>query len=316
MWRLYDKDGEDRAYEIFKIPFISVVDKVFSHVRNLTYEYMPDQMTLFPVKTEQYDSWLIRELLNNCIAHTNYQLGGRIYVDEFDDKLKFSNPGSFIPENVEKVLEPSYNPPYYRNKTLADAMMQLHMIDTAARGIRRSFRIQKNKYFPLPDYKIDSPEEVQVTVYGKILDDTYMHILYERRDLDLQTVFLLDRVQKGLAIDKADALRLRKLELIEGRYPKVFVSYRIADITGSRTEYMKTKGFGDDIYKDIVLTTVRDLKSASRAEIVEVVGSSLPESLDNKQKIKKISNILASLKGLGRIGSEGNGRGARWFYIE
>lgn len=143
-----------------------------------------------------------------------------------------------------------------------------------------------------------------------------MHILYERRDLDLQTVFLLDRVQKGLAIDKADALRLRKLELIEGRYPKVFVSYRIADITGSRTEYMKTKGFGDDIYKDIVLTTVRDLKSASRAEIVEVVGSSLPESLDNKQKIKKISNILASLKELGRIGSEGNGRGARWFYIE
>ena len=70
------------------------------------------------------------------------------------------------------------------------------------------------------------------------------------------------------------------------------------------------------VYKDIVLTTVRDLKSASRAEIVEVVGSSLPESLDNKQKIKKISNILASLKELGRIGSEGNGRGARWFYIE
>lgn len=35
---------------------------------------MPNQMTLFPMETEQYDSWLMIELLNNSIAHLNYQL--------------------------------------------------------------------------------------------------------------------------------------------------------------------------------------------------------------------------------------------------
>lgn len=47
MWRLYGADGSDKDYEIFKIPFINVVDKVFSKVRNLTYRYMPNQLTLF-----------------------------------------------------------------------------------------------------------------------------------------------------------------------------------------------------------------------------------------------------------------------------
>lgn len=74
MWRLYGADGIDRDYEIYRIPFINVVDKLFNKIRNLTYRYMPNQTTLFPVETQQYDTWLLRELLNNCIAHSNYQL--------------------------------------------------------------------------------------------------------------------------------------------------------------------------------------------------------------------------------------------------
>ena len=147
MWRLYGADGSDKDYEIFKIPFINVVDKVFSKVRNLTYRYMPNQLTLFPMETEQYNSWLIRELLNNCIAHTNYQLGGRIYVNEFEDKIKFTNPGDFIPQKIENVLEVSYNPPFYRNQLLAESMVVFHMIDTATLGIRRAFNIQKRNIF-------------------------------------------------------------------------------------------------------------------------------------------------------------------------
>lgn len=166
MWRLYGVDGTDKDYAIFKIPFINVVDKVFAKVRNLTYRYMPNQMTLFPMETEQYDSWLMRELLNNSIVHSNYQLGGRIYVNEFDDKIKITNPGDFIPQRIENVLEVSYNPPFYRNQLLAEAMVAFHMIDTATLGIRRAYNIQKAKYFPMPDYDFSSGVQVDVTVYG------------------------------------------------------------------------------------------------------------------------------------------------------
>lgn len=70
MWRLYGANGEDKDYAIFTIPFINVIDKIFSKIRNLTYRYIPNQLTLFPIETQQYDTWLLRDLLNNCIAYT------------------------------------------------------------------------------------------------------------------------------------------------------------------------------------------------------------------------------------------------------
>ncbi len=296
MWRLYGADGMDKDYAIFKIPFINVVDKVFAKVRNLTYRYMPNQLTLFPVETEQYNSWLMRELLNNCIAHTNYQLGGRIYVNEFEDKIKFTNPGDFIPQKIENVLEVSYSPPFYRNKLLADSMMAFHMIDTATLGIRRAYNIQKAKYFPLPDYNVSSGTQVEVTVYGKTLNDNYMHILYDHQDLDLQTVFLLDRVQKGLSIEKEDVNRLRSLKLVEGRINSLYLSASASKSIDESTNYIKNKGFDDKYYKDLIVEYLKQYKKAKKKDIRELLWDKLPDALSDTQKEHKVSNLLAALK--------------------
>ncbi len=301
MWRLYGADGIDKDYAIFKIPFINVVDKVFKKVRNLIYRYMPNQMTLFPMETEQYDSWLVRELLNNCIAHSNYQLGGRIYVNEFDDKIKFSNPGDFIPQKIENVLEVSYNPPFYRNQLLAEAMVGFHMIDTATLGIRRAYNIQKAKYFPMPDYDVSSGIQVDVTVYGKTLNDNYMHILYEHQDLDLQEVFLLDRVQKGLPLEKGDANRLRALKLVEGRLGSLYLSASVAKSIEDEAGYIKNKGFDDQYYKDLIVEYLKKYEKANRKEIDKLLWDKLPDSLSDVQKKNKIHNMLTALKRKGII---------------
>lgn len=296
MWRLYGADNMDRDYAIFKIPFINVVDKVFAKVRNLTYRYMPNQMTLFPIETEQYDSWLMRELLNNCIAHTNYQLGGRIYVNEFEDKLKFTNPGDFIPQKIENVLEASYSPPFYRNQLLAESMAAFHMIDTATLGIRRAYNIQKAKYFPMPDYNVSTGTQVEVTIYGKILNDSYMHILYDHQDLDLQTVFLLDRIQKGLPVEKEDVDRLRAQKLVEGRLSSLYLSASAAKSIDESTTYIKNKGFDDKYYKDLIIEYLKQYRKAKKKDIRELLWDKLPDALSDKQKEYKIGNLLAVLK--------------------
>ena len=144
-WRLYNSKNDIQDYEIFKIPFITLSDRIFVKIRNLTYRYMPNQLTLFPTETKQYDMWLLRELMNNCLAHSDYTIGGRIYLNEFEDRLILSNPGSFLPGSIEPVLKPSYNPPYYRNQLLAEAMVKFNLIDTQTMGIRRAFRIQQEK---------------------------------------------------------------------------------------------------------------------------------------------------------------------------
>lgn len=304
MWRLYGTDNMDRDYAIFKIPFINVVDKVFAKVRNLTYRYMPNQMTLFPMETEQYDSWLMRELLNNCIAHTNYQLGGRIYVNEFEDKLKFTNPGDFIPQKIENVLEASYSPPFYRNQLLAESMATFHMIDTATLGIRRAYNIQKAKYFPMPDYNVSSGTQVEVTIYGKTLNDSYMYILYDHQDLDLQTVFLLDRIQKGLPVEKEDVDRLRGQKLVEGRLTSLYLSASAAKSIDESTTYIKNKGFDDKYYKDLIVEYLKQYKKAKKKDIRELLWDKLPDVLSDIQKENKIRNMLTALRKQGIIDTD------------
>lgn len=303
MWRLYSASEELRDYEIFKIPFINVVDQVFAKVRNLVYRYMPNQLSLFPTETQQYDTWLLRELLNNCIAHSNYQLGGRIYINEFDDKIIISNPGDFIPQSIEVVLKPTYNPPFHRNQLLAEAMVSFHMIDTATSGIKKVFRIQRNKFFPMPDYDLTQVNQVAVTVYGKVINEKYTYILFDHPELDLETVYLLDKVQKGeeASLSKDAIQYLRKHHLIEGRSGSLFLSAEVAKNINEEAQYIKNKGFDDRYYKDLIIEYLRTYHRASKEDMRSLLLDKLPDSKTTKQREDKIHNLLSALRQKGII---------------
>ena len=124
---------------------------------------------MFPEEVDQYDSFTIRESLNNCIAHQDYTKGCRINVIEGEDQLTFENAGLFIPNSVEQVVKDNSPESHYRNPFLATAMMNLNLVETAGGGIRKLFEIQKKKFFPLPEYEL-SADKVKVTFTGKIIN--------------------------------------------------------------------------------------------------------------------------------------------------
>lgn len=298
MWRLIDADGEIKDYEIFTIPFITVTEKLFAKIRNLTYRYMPNQLSLFPKETQQYDTWLLRELLNNCIAHSNYVLGGRIYVNEEEDCISIVNPGDFLPQKIENVLQKTYNPPFYRNQLLAEAMVKFHMIDTATSGIKKVYRIQKDKFFPMPDYDLSNGNQVRVKIYGKILDERYTYILFNHPELDLETVYLLDQVQKGNGsqLSKDAVQYLRKHNLIEGRVNNLYLSAGVSQAIDDEARYIKNKAFDDQYYKDLIVKYLKQYGKAKKKDIRNLLWDKLPDVLSDKQKEYKIGNLLASLK--------------------
>lgn len=311
MWRLFGSDGADKDYEIFSIPFINVTDKILMKIRNLRYRYLPNQMSLFTQETDQYDRWLLREILNNSIAHANYQLGGRIYINEFEDHITVSNPGDFLPENIETVLKPGYNPPFYRNQRLADGMVKFHMIDTATSGIRKVYRIQRDKFFPMPDYDLSKGNQVSVTIYGKILDEKYTNLLYANHDLDLETVFFLDQVQKRATIAKEDADRLREQGLIEGRYPNVYVSYKIAEAIGDKATYIKNRGLEDEVCIQLIMSALKH-GPAKKKDLYDSLQNALP-GLTPEKKSKKLANLLQKMRIDGLIDNKGKTLGTEWF---
>lgn len=86
---------------------------------------------------------------------------------------------------------------------------------------------------------------------------------------------MLDRVQKGFEITKEQSDYLRKDNLIEGRYPNIYISSDIAKITN--------KG------KDYILTYIEKFGKATREEINNLIYPKLPTNMKEKNK-NKIEN--------------------------
>ena len=295
-----DKTNVEKDYEHFSCPLLLNVDKVYHKIRNLKYRYIPSG-TLFPEEVEQYNPYLIREALNNCIAHQDYSLGGKIIVVENEDGfLHFTNAGSFIPHSIEKVILSDAPEYHYRNKFLANAMVNLNMIDTIGSGIKKMFIIQKDKFFPLPEYDL-SIDHVSVTIYGKILNINYALKLAQHPDLTLSEIIALDKVAKGKILNDNEIKLLKRKKLIEGRKPNFYVSASVAEITGEKDKYIKNRAFDKKYYKDLIISYLKKYKSASRYDIDNLLINKLPEFLTYEQKRTRIRNLLYEMSKKDRL---------------
>ena len=299
-WILKDKDNIEKDYEHFTCPFILNVDKVYEKIRNLKYRYIRSD-TLFPDEVDSYDPYIIREALNKCIAHQDYTMGGKITVVEFEDrKLVFSNKGNFIPENINNVISLDAPEPKYRNKFLAQAMVNLNLIDTIGSGIKKMFIIQKNKFFPLPEYELFN-DSVKVTIEGKVLDVKYASKLASMPELTLEEIILLDKIQKGHTINANEAKILKSKNLIEGKRPNIHISSNVAKVTDQKDEYIKMQGIDDEHYQALIIKYLVKFEKAKKADFEKLLLDKLPNVLDEKQKKNKIKNILQKLRINGEI---------------
>jgi len=310
-WVLRDKGEIEVDYAHFGPPLFLAVDRVFSKIRNLTVRYMSGE-TLFPLEVTQYDPWVIREALHNCIAHQDYRQSARITVTERPDSLMFTNRGDFIPGTVQSVIERDMPPDWYRNPFLAGAMVELKMIDTIGSGIKRMFRVQRDRNFPMPDYDLNKEGVVRVTIPGRVIDERYTRMLIERKDLTLMDVIALDKVQKGYPVTPEERTVLRKKRLIEGRHPNLYVSEIVAAEIDTRADYIRKRSFDRAYFKDMVVAYLQTYHEAERADIEDLLLDKVSDALNEDQKHQLIKSLLKEMRKEGTITAVGRTRGAKW----
>jgi len=309
-WILKDRDGFEKDYQIFNNPFILSVEDVYSKIRNLNYRYIKDS-TLFPEEILQYEPFVIREALNNCIAHQDYNLNGRINVVEMEDSLLFSNRGGFIPGTIENVIKNNAPEERYRNAFLVTAMFNLNMVDTIGSGIRKMYNYQKERFFPLPEYEIQQ-ERIIVTIIGKILDLEYARTLARYPNLTLEEIIMLDKVQKRKPLLMEEISILKKKKLIEGRKPNFFVSAKIAQFSNKKADYSKNKAFNKKYYLDLIIKSIEEHGSLNRKDVDELLWKKLPDWMNETQKKYKITNLLTELRKENLIFNKGSDKKPKW----
>jgi ATP-dependent DNA helicase RecG len=298
------------VYEHFTPPFLNAAGRASMRIRNNPYQFMT-QASLFPETTTQYDPWVIREALNNCIAHQEYVTHQGITVDEYPDRLVFTNPGHFLPGTVENVLFNPNSRSLSRNQRLATAMNQFTMIDQIGSGVLRMYQTQKTRGFPLPQYEFMN-ELVVLSIDGRILDESFARILLENKELSLQDACLLDRIQRKKTISKDESVGLRKQGLVAGRYPNLFLSAEIAGLMDRKAEHVLDAGLDRDYYKRIIIEYIRKHSQATKQEIRELLQKKLPDVLDDQKKENMIHNLLCALRAEGLTENSGNRRNSMW----
>lgn len=293
-WVLYTKDKIEKDYQHFVPPYLTALDEVFAKIRNLKYRYLKDG-TLFPEEVDQYDPQNIKEALSNCIAHMDYTLGGKITVAENEDSyISFANPGSFLPGSLEEVIISEDPPTFYRNTLLVKTMESFNMIDSIGSGIKRMFRVQRQRFFPMPDYDF-SASKVKLTLIGKVLDMDYARALVRNPDLDLEEIIMLDKVQKKKILTDNEVKHLKEKRLIEGRKPNFHFSAVVAEKTDQKAEYIKNRGFKDQHYKDLILEFIDKYHVATKENIDGLIIDILPAVLNKDQKENKVRNIVYAM---------------------
>jgi len=271
------------GYEHFYTPFILNVDKALACIRNTKYRYMVDSTTLFPQEVTRYDEWVMRETLHNCVAHQDYGKSSRIIILEYENRLIFENAGGFIPNSVEEVIHFDRPQPYYRNRFLVEAMVNLNMIDTIGSGIKRIFTTQRERFFPLPTYDISDENHTEVTIYGELLNENYSRLLFKHSELSMDDVILLDKVQKKQPIKKIEIQHLRDLKLVLGKDSNLLIT---ADIYTNAS-------FSD--YKKLILNYIKINGTATREDINNLIIPLLNENETEEKKQKRVANILSKL---------------------
>ena len=225
-WALRDQCNASLDREHLYPPFVFAGDRIVKLIRNLTVRVLP-RGSATPRGVSQYDPWVIREALHNCIAHQDYFLGGQIFVVERPHQVSLGNMGEFRPRTIEAVIREDAPRRRQRNPFLVSAMAELDLVDKEGGGIKRMFDRQRKRGFPMPDYDFSELDAVTVRIPGRITDEDYSDFLVTHPELDLESVMLVDHLQKGQDIGPEGHRHLAAAGLEEGRYPN-FQPMRVA----------------------------------------------------------------------------------------
>jgi ATP-dependent DNA helicase RecG len=292
---------EKKAYEHFSLPFLLNTTEVANRIRYTKIRLLPKD-SLLPEEIDTYLPDSILEAIHNAVAHQDYTLNGRINVVEYKDKIVIENAGDFFEGIPIDYAIGNKQPKYYRNPLLVKAMVNLKMIDTIGSGIQTIYESQANRYLPMPDYDFSEKHSVALSIYGAPKNNTYTQILLEDKELSLQEIVTLDTIAKKKEVVTNNTKSLRAKGYVKGYKPNYLLN--IGNIKDESTNV-----------ENLIYDFIKKSGSADRATLNKNFAPLLTDIVTEKQRIRKIGNVLAKLKKNGDIDKTGTTKDASWTII-
>ena len=196
--------------EFYRWPLLRAFERVMEafQVRNEEQEL---NMGLFRVGVPTYDPRGFREAVNNALVHRDYTRLGAVHIQLYQDHIRVSNPGGFVPGvRPDNLLVTEPRP---RNPRLADAFKRIGLVERTGRGVSIIYSGQlRNGRLP-PHYDYSTEVSVTVVLPGGPADLDFVRLVISEeqrreRSLNVEELLLLSHIWREREIDTPTAARL------------------------------------------------------------------------------------------------------------
>lgn len=208
--------------KIIQEPYFIGVDMVWEAI-NLRNGKVPVQEGLYIFDIPYFNKEVIREGVNNAVAHRDYRRQSEIVIKQFPQSLHILNAGGF-PQGVS-LMNLLTVPSTPRNRLLADVLAKTGIVERSGQGVDKIFFQSVAEAKGLPDYTHSDDYQVELRLSAVVQDKAFAlfinQLQAERQDgdkLSVKEIITLEavRVQRSREhLDKACVDKLFQEGLIE-----------------------------------------------------------------------------------------------------
>lgn len=278
-----------RFNEFRRFPLLKALDWLETNFR----PYNPEQelqVGLFRVPVPLVDMAAFREAVANALIHRDYHRMGAVHVRLEDEALVISNPGGLVDGvTLANLLVTEPRP---RNRTLADAMKRIGVVERSGRGVDTIYRGMLKFGRPAPDYGRTDLHNVVLSLPTVPADVAFRRMVVDAErnrnaELPIDSLIALaalrefkrlsaDALAKHIQRDAASAKRtleaLTEAGLVEAHGNTRGRSYTLTaavySVVSDKAAYTRQVGFGPIQHEQMLLSYIRQHGQIKRAEVM------------------------------------------------
>lgn len=329
---LHDSETSVARNDIERLPLLEAVERIEQIFQGPLNPEQEIEVGLFKLRIPQFPLEGVREAVLNALTHRDYQHPGEILVRHSKQELVVTSPGGFIdgitPENI---LRHEAVP---RNRTLANALVKLRLVESSGIGRKRIFRSALVYGKRRPEYTTDG-HAVTLKIFNQGTHEALARLVAkldgQGAEVGLDQLLVLDALRgqdyidvsqasEVLQLSREDARRvldgmcLPPLNLIERRGYSSSATFHLAkgvakDLKG-KAAYTKARGLNPVRYAEMAREYLRDHKRITNTDLRELLGlgDSASAQVEASRYLKKWSQDDGFL--------ERQGTGNKIFYVQ
>jgi ATP-dependent DNA helicase RecG len=247
------------------------IEQVFSGPANPEEEL---SVGLFKLRVPAFPLESVREAVLNALTHRDYADPGEVLIRQTPREVVVTSPGGFVGGiTLENFLR---HEPVARNRTLADALVRLRLVEAAGMGRRRMWvqALSLGKLAPRPE---SDGHRVTLRLFNTGCDPAMAGLVsrlnQEGREVGLDTLLVLSHLREHPYVDAEEAAQLLHVEAAEARRlldemgPAGLGLLERKSHTRSATFHL-TKGLARELMGKAAYTKSRGLNPIRYAEMV------------------------------------------------